>query len=125
MFPVLRLALKLKTKCHLDQANLKHASSSLSLGVQKRARNTANHQRHPSLSSCLYPSLRLVLSAIPYPPPRIPTAPCGNEGHIAFWEKLTAKIPSGHGPTRPTTSQLSCLVSSKNSLASRAPHNPK
>lgn len=78
------------------------AISSPSLQVQKTARNTANHQRHPSPSSCLCPSLSLVLSAIPHPL-RIPTAPCGNEGHIAFWEKLSAKIPSGHGPTPTTT----------------------
>lgn len=77
------------------------AISSPSRQVQKTARNTANHQRHPSLSLCLWPSLSLVLSAIPHTL-RIPTAPCGNEGHIAFWEKLSAKIPSGHGPT-PTT----------------------
>lgn len=80
----------------------RQAISSPSLQVQKTARNTANHQRHPSLSLCLWPSLSLVLSAIP-PPLRIPTAPCGNEGHIAFWEKLSAKIPSGHGPTHPHT----------------------
>lgn len=57
------------------------------------------HREHvQSLCSCLCPSLSLVLSAIPHPL-RIPTAPFGNEGHIAFWEKLSAKISPGHGPT--------------------------
>lgn len=50
-----------------------------------------------SLCSCLCPSLNLVLSAI-LRPLRIPTAPCGNEGHIAFWEKHAAMIPFGPSP---------------------------
>lgn len=104
----------------------RQAISSPSLQVQKTARNTANHQRHPSLSLCLWPSLSLVLSAIPHPL-RIPTAPCGNEGHIAFWEKLSAKIPSGHGPTPPHTQlpQKSCPVSSKYSPGLQGTTQPK
>lgn len=101
MFPVLRLALKLKTKCHLDQANLKHASSSLSLGVQKRARNTANHQRHPSLSSCLYPSLRLVLSAIPHPPPGFPQRHVAMRVTLHSGRNSQLRSPLGTAPHAP------------------------
>lgn len=45
-----------------------------SLQVQKRARNTTNHQRHPSLSLWLWPSLSRVLSAIP------------QDSHSAMWQ---------------------------------------
>lgn len=61
---------------------------------------------------------------------RIPTAPCGSEGHIAFWENLTVKIPSGHSPNphhpHAHTKKKNIARPSPNiPSASRAPQNPK
>lgn len=88
------------------------------------------YKRHPKIPAAirdtrLWPSLSLVSSA-PSPPLRIPTAPCGREGHIAFWETLRLKKKYIKSPvimTRPPkpASQQSCRVPSDCSAASASP----
>lgn len=71
--------------------------------TKRQARNTDNHQRQGATSSlCAHRSAWYCQQF--RTPLRIPIKPCGNEGHIAFWEKRSAKIPSGHArhPPPPT-----------------------